>query len=395
MPLNDRILIVDDNAAIHEDFRKILCDGDSGQDLASARAALFDVTASVASTAQFSLTSAFQGQEALALLHEATRTEHPFSMAFVDMRMPPGWDGLETIAQLWQVAPDMQIVICTAFSDHSWDEIARRFGDTDSLLVLQKPFQSIEVIQLARNLTHKWLLTRQARARTETLQQLVEVKTEELTQVNTILRETIVELEQSNTKILRQNEELHRLATRDPLTGCLNRRAFFSQVEAAFQAARDRAQPCGCLMLDIDHFKRFNDHYGHAIGDQVLAVVAAHTSATLRPSDILGRYGGEEFCAFLPGANMQVCEQVAERLRLAIALQSGMAIRSIGNLHITASIGTSSSELGGTEIQHLINQADKALYAAKRTGRNRVVSYDRLGVVEGTTVSSDTPPSGR
>ncbi len=329
------------------------------------------------------------------LVNEALRTNHPFAMAFVDMRMPPGWDGLETIAQLWQVAPDMQIVICTAFSDHSWDEIAHRFGNTDSLLVLQKPFQSIEVIQLARNLTHKWLLARQARARMETLQQLVEFKTEELMHVNTILQETIVELEQSNGKILRQNEELQRLATRDPLTGCLNRRAFFSQVEAAVQAARDRAEPCGCLMLDIDHFKRFNDHYGHAIGDQVLAVVAAHTTAALRPSDILGRYGGEEFCAFLPGADMQVCEQVAERLRLAIALQSGMAIRSISNLHVTVSIGASSSELGGTELQHLMNQADKALYAAKRLGRNRVIRYNRLGVVEGTMIASDTPPSGR
>lgn len=300
------------------------------------------------------------------------------------MRMPPGWDGLDTIDHIWTIDPHIQMVISTAYSDHSWEEIDRRFGRTDRLLVLQKPFQSIEVAQRASSLTRKWELAAQARLQVATLNSLVSQRTAELTAANATLQDTIAELEASHAQIMAQNEELHRLATRDPLTGVLNRRAFFAALEHYFSPTEGPPQSIGCIMVDIDHFKRFNDMYGHAVGDQVLAVVASHLIAALRPQDLLARYGGEEFCVMIPGATSALCEQIADRLRTMVAWQSGMALRSIPGLQVTASFGVAATDSGGTEAQHLINQADKALYAAKRAGRNCVRRFDQLSVVEDT-----------
>jgi len=116
---------------------------------------------------QFDLDYADQGQSALALVQLARREGRPYAMAFVDMRMPPGWDGLETIEHLWAADPEIQTMICTAYTDHSWDDIILRLGHDDRLLILQKPFSSIEVSQLAASLTRKWDLARQAKQRLE------------------------------------------------------------------------------------------------------------------------------------------------------------------------------------------------------------------------------------
>jgi two-component system sensor histidine kinase/response regulator len=112
-------------------------------------------------------------------------------MAFVDMRMPPGWDGLETIEHLWYVDPDIQIVICTAYSDHPWEDVSRRIGDTDKLLILMKPFNSIEVVQLARSLTKKWNLARLVKLQIESLAVSVIQRTAELREANECLQENI------------------------------------------------------------------------------------------------------------------------------------------------------------------------------------------------------------
>ena len=117
------------------------------------------------------------------------------------------------------------------------------------------------------------------------------------------LQGALSELEASRQKIEAQNEELKGLANIDPLTGCLNRRAFFEQAELVLKKAREDGSPVCCVMTDIDKFKHFNDTYGHAVGDQVLVQVARVLKAALRPSDILCRYGGEEFCILLPGVD--------------------------------------------------------------------------------------------
>jgi signal transduction histidine kinase len=159
---NRRILIVDDNRAIHDDFRKIL-QGRAATEITELEAELFggEQLPSVA----FELTSAYQGERGVELVREACAADRPFALAIVDMRMPPGIDGLQTISRMWEIDGDLQVVICTAFSDASWHDIVQRFGPTDRLLILKKPFDLAEVCQLALALTEKWQLAHQARTR--------------------------------------------------------------------------------------------------------------------------------------------------------------------------------------------------------------------------------------
>ena len=160
---NHRMLIVDDNTAIHADFRKILCPVNSGNAaLNGMEEALFGDSPPVDDRINFELESAFQGQEALAMVQQALAEKRPYAMAFVDVRMPPGWDGIETIARIWEADPELQIVVCTAYSDYSWEEMRAKVGQPDGLLVLKKPFDNIEVQQLAHALTKKWQLNFQS-----------------------------------------------------------------------------------------------------------------------------------------------------------------------------------------------------------------------------------------
>ena len=161
---NHRILLVDDNPSIHIDFRDVLCPSKSGTEAGrKLEAALFDEAPSDVEPTSFEIDSAYQGQEGLEKVKQALAEKRPYAMAFVDVRMPPGWDGIETIAQIWKVDPDIQVVVCTAYSDYSWDDMRSKVGQPDSLLVLKKPFDNIEVQQLAHALTKKWLLNFQAR----------------------------------------------------------------------------------------------------------------------------------------------------------------------------------------------------------------------------------------
>jgi CheY-like chemotaxis protein len=158
-PDNRRVLVVDDNPTIHDDFRKILSRPARGDDrLEDLETTLFLTDVPPDDHEGFKMESAFQGEEALAKVVHAQQSGRPYAVAFVDMRMPPGWDGVETITRLWAAAPDLQVVICTAYSDYSWEEILRQLGKRNSLAVLKKPFDNIEVVQLCETLTRKWTL---------------------------------------------------------------------------------------------------------------------------------------------------------------------------------------------------------------------------------------------
>ena len=176
-PANHRILIVDDNAAIHEDFRKILAPEAAGSQAIDDLESLIFGDAAPETPTHFELAHAHQGQEALVRVEESLAAGRPFAMAFVDIRMPPGWDGIETIARLWAVNPELQVVICTAYSDYGWDSITQRLGSSDSLVILKKPFDHVEALQLAHALTNKWNLARQAALRVDELEQMVAERT--------------------------------------------------------------------------------------------------------------------------------------------------------------------------------------------------------------------------
>ena len=180
---NRRILLIDDTPAIHDDFRKILVRAESPSDMEQMEAVLFGATARSA-LPEFELECAYQGQEGLALLREALLAEKPYAVAFVDMRMPPGWNGVQTIEQLWQADPRLQVVICTAYADQSRDEVLNRLAVGDRLLILKKPFDAVEVRQLASALSAKWNASRQGELKMAQLEKLVRLRNCQLESLN-------------------------------------------------------------------------------------------------------------------------------------------------------------------------------------------------------------------
>lgn len=159
---NCRILVIDDNASIHEDFRSILTsNGNRNEQIEAVEAALFDEPLTVRKSLEFTMDSAFQGREGWLKVQQAAASGQPYAVAFVDMRMPPGWDGVETIHRIWQADPDVQIVVCTAYSDYSREEMIQQIGYSDNMVILKKPFEALEALQLAYVLTAKWGLGQQ------------------------------------------------------------------------------------------------------------------------------------------------------------------------------------------------------------------------------------------
>jgi diguanylate cyclase (GGDEF)-like protein/PAS domain S-box-containing protein len=195
----------------------------------------------------------------------------------------------------------------------------------------------------------------------------------DLEQRNSDLQAALAKLKDSQNKIELQNSELQFLATRDPLTGCLNRRSLFAQFEPLFARSRSENLPLTCAMIDIDHFKLINDRYGHATGDKVIARVAEILRSNIRERDILARYGGEEFCLVLAGTDPDTATAILDRMRETIAADSsGRFTTKIG---VTVSAGIAGLPSESSDAASLINQADTALYAAKQGGRNRVIRW--------------------
>ena len=205
--MNHRILVVDDNAAIHEDIRKILAPPKAtSASLEDEEAFLFGNSSAPGKTTHFEIDSAHQGQEGLELVRKSLEAKRPYALAFVDVRMPPGWDGVQTIKRIWQIYPELQIVICTAYSDYSWDDFTRELGHSDSVLILKKPFDNIEVLQMAHALVKKWFLTQQAKTQLTNLDAMVNARTGELQVANERLTQEIGERTQAETQ-LRLSEE--------------------------------------------------------------------------------------------------------------------------------------------------------------------------------------------
>jgi len=215
---NQRILIVDDNAAIHDDVRKILgipAREDSALDAEAAD--LFDGEKDALTAVEFEIDSAFQGQEGLAMARRALEEGRPYAMAFVDVRMPPGWDGVETISRIWKMYPELQVVICTAYSDYSWEEMIREIGRTDNLVILKKPFDNVEVLQLAHTLTQKWSLNHQLRNHLTGLDEVVARRTEELQAANARLREEMEEREHAQKELVESEARFARAFQASPI----------------------------------------------------------------------------------------------------------------------------------------------------------------------------------
>jgi diguanylate cyclase (GGDEF)-like protein len=184
------------------------------------------------------------------------------------------------------------------------------------------------------------------------------------------LRQMLGSISSSRDEIRRQNIELEQLASQDPLTSCLNRRAFFTELEEQWSSAMKEDRPLACIMIDLDHFKMINDKHGHQSGDMVLKTAARLIRTGQRAGDLVCRYGGEEFCIALPNGDLEAASTVAEKIR------AKLEAHNFSGLSVTASIGVSATSLGASDPESMIDQADKCLYIAKDAGRNQVVRFD-------------------
>jgi diguanylate cyclase (GGDEF)-like protein len=354
-PPSRRILIIDDNAAIHHDFRKVL----GAQADQSAQAVLDVLEADLFGTAvaktvrpNFEIDSAHQGQEGVKMAGQAVAEGRPYVMAFVDMRMPPGWDGLETIEQLWKTDPDVQVVICSAHTDYDWTEVVERLGHSDKLLVLRKPAEPIEVLQCATALSRKWENERLVKDHVGRLEEVITVRTHGLEAAN---------------------RQLRHLTTHDALTGLPNRVLLDDRLAQAMALADRDSRSFALMVCDLDRFKLINDSLGHRAGDELLQEVARRLSAVARTADTVARFGGDEFV--LVGSSLADAEDAMQLAARAIeVLRAPVRVAGI-DVHVSPSIGIALYPEDGASIEALLAHADAAMYAAKHQGRGSVQRY--------------------
>lgn len=351
---NLRILIVDDNEAIHQDFRKVLIPSEAPSELNALRASLLGPQRNQLRRS-YELDSAYQGREGLELACRAVEAGRPYAMAFVDMRMPPGWDGLETIQQLWKADPALQVVICTAYSDYSWEEFSEAVGQTDQVLLLKKPFDNAEVCQLAMALTEKWRLAHQVRLQVTHLEAMVSIRTAELAKMN---------------------EHLRHGALHDELTSLPNRAALMEHLTQK-QTPVDR-DTLAVLFLDVDNFKNINDSLGHAVGDEFLKDVAKRLAAAaqhagLGEPPVIARLGGDEFVIVASVRTTDEATLVAEHFLHQFETPFKVSGRE---LNVSASVGIAVASHDHAP-EALLRDADTAMYRAKLAGKGRYALFDQ------------------
>jgi diguanylate cyclase len=353
LPIKRRVLVVDDNPAIHEDFRKILGgNADGNTELLAAERLLLGEAAPPVARPAFEIDTALQGQEGVARVKKALEEERPYAMAFIDMRMPPGWDGLETILRLWELDPHVQVVICSAHSDYDWTEVVACLDHSDKLLVIKKPFEPIEVLQCANALTRKWDNERTLRRQVEHLERVVEARTEGLEAAN---------------------KQLRHIASHDALTGLPNRVLLDDRLSQAVAHAESDGHSFAVALFDLDRFKVVNDSLGHRAGDQLIKEVAHRLAGIARSTDTVGRLGGDEFLFIMDRlAKREDAELIARRA--VKALQTPIRLDGV-DLHTSASIGIAMFPADGRNAETLIANADAAMYCAKQRGRNNIQLY--------------------
>jgi predicted signal transduction protein with EAL and GGDEF domain len=395
---NRRILVVDDNRAIHEDFRKILGRAAGARDeLDALDAELFGTVAPEAADEGFEVDSAYQGEEAIEKVCRARAMGKGYALLFVDVRMPPGLDGIQTTARLLREDPEVSIVICSAYSDHSWEEMTAAFGKTDRVLILKKPFDTVEVRQLAHALQRRWELARLASMKVHDLTALIDARTAELTAANEALKHEASLREEALRRLGESNEQIRALAYQDGLTGLPNRRLFNEHLEKVLARARRKSTEFAILFIDIDNFKLINDTIGHQAADVVLRELAASLSLLIRTDDLLGLYhdenvdvattitveplhdsvlsrlGGDEFIVLLPDTRDRFAAGTVGRRILQHLEQP---IRVDGHeVFVSASIGIATYPDDGLSSEILVRNADTAMYHAKQGGKGAFQYY--------------------
>lgn len=362
-PNDFKILIIDDNPAIHFDFHKILTTRKSTTTLNTLNQLLFgdkleeDLKKSespINDIPAFQIDYASQGEEGISYIQKALDLGEPFALAFVDIRMPPGIDGIETIKRIWALDKEMQIVICTAYSDYTWEETIEELGLNDNLLILKKPFDSIAVRQLACSLTKKWRLMQESKNREKILETTVKERTDSL-------QKTLTTLEYQSTH--------------DSLTKLPNRALLMDRIKQEIARAKRHQSMFAVLFIDLDRFKLINDSFNHESGDLLLKLIAERLSNTIREEDTIARLSGDEFIFISVSTDVHKIEQIgyiAKKILDTINESLNIANRDI---IISASLGISIYPQDGSTAEDLLRNADLAMYRAKALGGNQFQLY--------------------
>ncbi len=357
-----RILIVDDNVDIHEDIKQILNPlelNSNYSEIQKLKTVLFGEKTAQSeagykpSAIRYQIDDAYQGDDGVEKVRRAIEEGYPYSLIFMDVRMPPGMDGIQTIKKIWEIQPYVEVVICTAYSDYSWEEILAEFQQTDHLLFIKKPFDSVSLKQLALALTTKWRL-------------------------EYLNRNYIDNLE---TEVKKRTQELAYLANYDPLTKLLNRHSFYQALDNIIkQSSKFKPkQPFYLLFMDIDGFKQVNDFFGHDIGDCLLHEISTRVKRVLmgkvailpevcNPNekvDAIFRLGGDEFTAIVNVNNINSVEKLA--IDLVESIKQKYIIME-HEINIACSVGISIFPEDSEDGKQLLKYADLAMYRAKETG---------------------------
>jgi diguanylate cyclase (GGDEF)-like protein len=354
-----RILVIDDNPSIHDDYRKILAGHAAGK-VSAAEAALFGEQPPAVERPTFDVDSAMQGRDGVERARAALTEGRPYSVTFVDMRMPPGWDGVETIEHLWAVDPEIQVVVCSAYTDYDWLELLTRLGHSDKLIVVKKPFEPIEILQCASALSRKWANARALRQHVESLERVVTDRTRGLEAAN---------------------RKLRHLASHDSLTGLPNRLLLDDRISQTIAQADRQSHEFAILVIDLDRFKVVNDSLGHRAGDELLREVAQRLKSAVRTVDTTARLGGDEFVILL-GPPITESEAYAVAHRVIELMEPSMRLLGL-DVHTSPSIGMAFYPHDGRTADTLLARADAAMYTAKERGRNNVQRY-AAGMSAGT-----------
>ncbi|MGC4032019.1 MAG: EAL domain-containing protein [Tepidisphaeraceae bacterium] len=348
-----RILVIDDNPAIHDDFRKVLADAPTPSGVDDLESALFGEPEAMDSPS-YDVDVAHQGDEGLQKIVAANTEGRPYAMVFTDMRMPPGWDGVQTLREIWKTSPGQQAAICTAYSDYTPEQIASELGVRGRMVIIRKPFDATEIRQIAAMVCEKWELSR----RRQNLEKEVETRT----------------------------ADLKRAALHDGLTGLPNRLLFADRLgQAMLRAKREPGYKFAVLFVDCDNFKSVNDGLGHHAGDALLRQIAQRLQAAIRSTDtvsraavddaIAARVGGDEFALLLTDIRAdEDAVRVAQRLIDVSAEPYTLAGQRVTS---RMSVGVTTNGISYTTAEEMIRDADAAMYAAKRGGRGRFVVFDQ------------------
>jgi diguanylate cyclase (GGDEF)-like protein len=356
-PLGRRILVCDDEVSVIDAYRRILSDlvgpttAPAVGDLDALAADLFgdEPLVSSANGVISDVIYCRQGAEAVAVFEEAKRQGRPFSAVFLDVRMPPGIDGVETARRMRAFDPSINIVMVTGYSDHRPAEIATSVGAQDRLFYLVKPFDADEVRQMATTLAHRWSSDQH---------------------VASELAERLQQLERVNSALQASEASAHQAARRDPLTGLLNRKGLEEEYTAALSKATEHEERLSVAYVDLDRFKQVNDGHGHSVGDRFIAEVAGRIVEAVGTDGFVARVGGDEF--------MVVC---TARSSLDLVLGRLLQVREQPfiepgiTLQVSLSIGYCDCAAGST-LAEAMHRADVALYSAKSAGRGVARAYD-------------------